>query len=291
MNVTRTYTHYILTTGVFVILFVLVSLMQYAYDSIVHPKGVVFQTETRYVMPPSIVKKLSFGFNNVLADFYWVNIIQDFSIWNGRDTFYLDEYRNVATLDPKFSFPYLLGILTFASREINYKETAGVYKTDVDTFEPIVALGMKNIPDSWEIPFYMGTAYQLTKSPDKALAYLKIASENSSAPERVRNAYKTYLKNVLTGKNIGTDLVKTIYETTSNKTTKKIIQDGILAKTLEDILQGIVNDFRKRFGYYPSSLNDLATHKMINLVPELQHDYSITIERGSGIVTVKTKSN
>jgi hypothetical protein len=53
---------------------------------------------------------------------------------------------------------------------------------------------MKNLPENWEIPFYLGTAFQLTKAPEKALPYLRIASQKPNAPEIIQKVY--YLSSV-----------------------------------------------------------------------------------------------
>lgn len=264
------------------------ALLQKKYDAIVHPQ-IVFTTETRYILPTFIVKNFSFGFKNILADLYWVRAIQDFSIWDGTDPFYLQEYKNITTLDPAFSYPYLLGILTFTSRSVNDKNGK---MTTLETLEPTIALGMKSLPDNWEIPFYLGTGFQLTKNPEKALYYLKIAASHPDAPERIHNAYTTYLKNTLTGKSAsGTDLVKAIYETTSSETTKKILKEGVMINDLTDIIKTVVASYKNKYGIYPSSLNDLINRKMIreDAGPELKNNYNIVINSNTGNVTITAR--
>jgi len=270
-------------------LFALVSALQYKYDGIVRPQKSTFTTETRYVMPSTLVKKLSFGFDNVLADFYWISLIQDFSIWNGKDSFYLDQYKNLSVLDPDFSYPYLLGILTFTARGVNYKENAGYYPADIRSFEPIANIGMKNMPDNWEIPFYLGTAFQLNKVPDKALPYLKIATQKPDAPDAVKNVYQTYLKNILTGTDANTLLIKIIYDTTTSKTTREIVEEGLLTKALSTALTLVVEDYKTKYGEYPISIDELIAKKMVSESTDLKRNYTISINQTTGEVKVISK--
>lgn len=263
---------------------------QLEYDKIVHP-AIVFTTETKFVMPAHIVKNFSFGFNAILADLYWVQAIQDFSIWNGTDTFYLEEYKNITTLDPKFSYPYLLGILTFVSKSTTGTTTNYAL---LETFEPVVQRGIQHLPENWEIPFYMGTGFQLTKNNEKALYYLKLAASHEKAPERIQTVYKSYLKNILlgktaAGKDMSRDLVKAIYETTESKTTKKMLEESVRITDLTDILEGIVKEHKKKYGYYPSSIFELAAHNMLINEDLLSKQFTISINQNTGKVTVAVK--
>lgn len=259
-----------------------VALLQKKYDTIMHPK-LIFTTETKYVLPSSIVSNFSFGFKNVMADLYWVNAIQDFSIWDGKDPFYVQEYKNIATLDPKFSYPYLLGILTFTSRSADDKN-AGT--STLLMIEPVVTMGIKNLPDNWEIPFYYGTGFQITKNPEKALYYLSLAASHPDAPARIHEVYSSYLKRALIGDNAAKEFVKAIYDTTDSETTKKILKEGIMINDLTEILKGVVKNYKTKYGFYPSSINNLVSAKMIQAGPELEKDFSITINKYSGDVKV-----
>lgn len=261
------------------------AITQTRYDKIMHPHF-MFTTETKYILPSSVITHASFGFKNILADLYWVKAIQDFSTWDGKDPFYAQEYKNIATLDPFFSYPYLLGILTFTSRATTDKNAAS---STLNQIEPVIAIGMKTLPKNWEIPFYMGTGYQLNKMPEKALYYLKIAAEKELAPERVKSVYTSYLKRTLTGDNAAKEFIKTIYETTESETTKKILEDGIATENLTQVIQMIAASYKNKFGVYPRSVDDLMAAKMILHGDALQARFTIKISRTTGKVEVTAK--
>lgn len=277
------------TTALPLFLGILLSLsgfLQIEYDKIVHPYQ-VFTTETRYILPTILIKNFSFGFNNILADLYWVRAIQDFSIWDGKDPFYLQEYKNIATLDPSFSYPYLLGILAFTSRSVNDRNAT---TTVLDTFEPVARTGIHNLPNNWEIPFYMGTGFQLTKRPEKALEYLKIAASHTDAPEIIHKVYTSYLTRTLTGDNAAKEFVKAIFDTTESKTTKKILENGIAVSNLTEILKSLTARYNKKYGFYPQSLNDLVEAKMIRPNTGLTDTFTIMFNPNNGDVRVNVKT-
>jgi hypothetical protein len=275
-----------ISVGLFIVaLLTSAVVLQKKYDDIEHPR-IIFTTETRYILPSKIVSNFSFGFKNIIADLYWVKAIQDFSVWDGHDPFYLQEYKNIATLDPKFSYPYLLGILTFTSKSASEK----VLNADIlETIEPVIEIGIKNLPDNWEIPFYMGTGFQLTKNPEKAFKYLKLAAENKKAPELISRTYKTYLKNTLMGRTASGDLVKAIYDTTESETTKKILESNVMINELTEVLKGIVSSYKTKYGYYPNSIDDLIARNMIRRGPELKSTFTVIINRNNGDVQVTPK--
>lgn len=256
------------------------SMLQKKYDDIVHPQ-ITFSTETRHILPAHIVSMFSFGFRNVLADLYWVKAIQDFAIWDGKDPFYAQEYKNIATLDPKFPYPYLLGILTFTSKRT---------KEALEQIEPVTQIGIKELPNEWEIPFYLGTGFQLVNAPEKALIYLKIAAEKDDAPELVIRAYKNYLKQTITGTKpngeINNDLIRTIYDTTKSETTKKILEDGLMINSLTEVIEALVKKHKATYGFYPQSIDVLSEKKMIQFTPQLKERFIITINEYTGKVTI-----
>lgn len=285
MNFFNTYKNKALFIFFVILLLLSAVLLQKKYDDIVHPRF-IFKTETKYILPSSVVSNLSFGFKNILADLYWVKAIQDFSVWDGKDSFYLQEYKNIVALDPYFSYPYLLGILTFTSKSVNDKNGE---LSLLETIEPTIQIGIKNLPNNWEIPFYMGTGFQLTKNPEKALYYLKIAASNPEAPERVQAIYKSYLKNTLTGEAASRAFIKTIYETTESETTKKILKENVLINDLTEILENLVATYKEKYGFYPNSIDDLVKRKLIQSSTALKADFNITINRNNGEVKITPK--
>lgn len=269
--------------GIFfgVFLFACVAVLQTKYDKIVHPRLVINVKVTKRIMPANVVKNFSFGFRNVLADYYWINIIQDLPGWDRTDDFYIDEFRNLVTLDPKFSYPYLFGILTIS------------IKTDpksVEKVEPIANVGINALPYNWEIPFYLATTFNLVKNYEKALEYVEIAVTRPIIPESVAHAYKSFSKKVITGDNATRSFVQTIYDTTESQTTKKIIREGMVIGDLTQSIKKVVDDFKNIYGRYPNSLDELVEKNMIQILPALKSEFNVLIDKNTGDVEITPKN-
>lgn len=277
MKFFSTYKKQILLCLLFVFLFNSVAYLQKKYDTSVQLKDFFDPTVRKYIFPPQILKYFSFGFNNVLADFYWINIIQDYSGWNRADNFYINEYKNLVTLDPHFSYPYLFGILTISSK---------AKPENLIHFEPVTNIGLEALPYNWEIPFYLGTQFHLLKNDPKALYYLKIASSLPLTPHNVQYIYTMYEKKFLSGNTASQALIKTIYDTTTSSTTKKIIKNQIVINSLIQTLQPVIQNYKNKYGMYPSSLNDLIINNMIQVNTEFKTDFIITINKNTGEITI-----
>ena len=254
---------------------------QKKYDAIMHPLAGLEVRVEKHVLPSKILTYSMFGFNNVIADYYWLSIIQDFSGWNRRDSFLLDEYKNLRTADKAFAYPYLFGILTIP------------VKTDPSSMNLVLPLaedGMRNLPYNWEIPFYVGTQYQLMKKPSEALAFIERAASLPLVPEIVTNVYNSFKRRGIEGDTATRSFVQAIYETTESKVTKKIIGDTILIQDATYVLNRLTQDYKSRFGKYPTSLNDLIEKNMIRVDDELRNKIIVTINSNNGFVQVELRS-
>jgi tetratricopeptide (TPR) repeat protein len=81
----------------------------------------------------------------------------------------------VATVDPHFIFPYIFG---------------GVYVLmdtgDLDDAEALLKKGLRQNPDSWQIPFYLGwISWAYRGDPDRSREYMIQAVDNPGCPAYV----------------------------------------------------------------------------------------------------------
>ena len=280
MRTTQRYITTILLSIFFLSLFIVTVFTQRAYDAIVNPEVIYIEAKKKYILPASIVKNFSFGFSNSIADMYWLSSIQDLPEWDHKEKFYIDQYRNLATLDPKFSYPYIFGILTVSSK---------LHKNSVEMIEPVAAMGIQNLPYNWEIPYYLGVQFNVAKNREKALEYFEIAATRPLIPDLVRTVYRAYKKNLLKENDATLAFIKTIYETTESETTKKIIKEGMVLSDMTQIVKNVSEKYKTRYGRYPSSLTELIDAKMIQVTPALTEGFRITINPSTGAVDIVPK--
>ena len=150
---------------------------QLEYDAANKPFTHKFEAVNRTLFPASVLKYLSFGFNNVIADMYWIRTIQDLIQWNEKDQFYVDYFKNISTLDPKFEYPYLFGIFVVPTNKS---------PQFLNEIAIVADRGIEALPENWQIPFYLSTKYKLiTQDLNKTAYYLNLAASRDTAPESV----------------------------------------------------------------------------------------------------------
>jgi hypothetical protein len=222
---------------------------------------------------------MAFGFNNALADYYWVSIIQDFVGWNRKDDYFVQEFSNIFTLDPRFHYPYIFAILTLPSYVNKDVENTKIA-------EGFARIGIANIPDSWEIPYYMATAFQLAHSDEKVLPYLSIAVSRPIIPVAVKRSYDLYTSKKVSGSKASREFIKTIYETTTSTTSKEIIKQGLVMNQIADQLSEASQKYKSLYGKYPKSIDDIISKGLIVVDKTLRNKTIITIDPLTGSVAV-----
>ena len=205
-----------------------------------------------------VYKILSFGFQNLLSDYYWLSTVQ----YIGgqvldRDYKYLGNYFNtVSNLDPKFVYPYKVNLFILSSY-------------DIDESIRIAKKGMYYNYDSWSIPYYLGYLYGfILEDVNLGAAYFDLAktkpnvlkSAHYLGPALRRNAgqYETTLlfwQSVLAETNDPEDLKKAKIE----------IQRINNMIVLKDACLSYYEKYDKHVDFY---MNDLITSGLMDELPE-----------------------
>jgi hypothetical protein len=197
--------------------------------------------------------------------------VQDLNHWNNEDLFYLEYFRNIATLSPKFEYPYLFGIYVAP----NEKSPALL-----DEMASISSIGMSSLPLDWSIPFYLSTKYKtLTKNDARALYYLSIANKTKGAPEVVHLVYSSFIKNEAKDRGAVRQMIKVIYDTTDNETIKNLAAKGIFINDLNEQLEKAIAKFKIKYGIFPGSTSELEKVNLLYLSPEIKNSYEVEINK------------
>lgn len=274
----------VLLTLITVVLFLsTIALTQILYDRADNPLSLKFTVSHRHVLNPNTVPYVSFGFPNILADYYWISAIQDLSGWNYEDMFYYDYFKNIALLDPKFEYPYLFGILTLPSTKI---------ENSMDIVASISDQGIRALPKNWDIPFYLATKFKtFAKNDSKTEHYLAIAAQNPDAPPLVGIFYSAFTANKLLGRDASIAMLKVIRDTTDSGTIKKIASRGITSETIRNTLENGVLAYRAKFGVYPKTLSDLTKNHLVTLPKELEDMMVLEVNQKTGAIRIIQKSS
>lgn len=256
------------------------------------PAGKEFEKRV-FLPPPEITKRLVLGFDNIVADFLWLEVIQ---YYGGRieknkpmpDLYSL--FDTITTLDPKFIFAYIFA--SYVLSDWNNKNNALL----------ILKKGMEQNPDVWILPYQAGFVYYLYfKNHLKAAQYFEIASTKPGAPELpARLAAMLYTK--VGEKEIAYNIWLHVYNTAVDKYIKerarrKLIKLKIeidieslnkliekysikkqnMSKITIEIINSFIHFFQKNrikksstifSNKYPSSLKELVELGILNKIPK-----------------------
>ena len=262
---------------VIVVLAFLVVVLQKKHDDLGPAFTVRIEMARRNLLPPAILPYINFGFTNVITDYYWISAIQDFVAWNGKEGFFIGYFKNIASLDPRFEYPYLFSILTIPQ------------KKDIQMLNEVAAIskkGMDAIPMSWQIPFYLGTQYYLfTEEYEPAESYLKIAASKSGAPAGASLLYATFVSKSI-GRNPFNDankykaageLVTVIYNNTDNEVIKELAGKGIQEAAVSHALQKGIAAYKVKYNKYPNTVDELVRLHFLTLPEELLKNFDVEI--------------
>ncbi|MBN1572463.1 MAG: hypothetical protein JW984_04620 [Deltaproteobacteria bacterium] len=109
------------------------------------------EEELLYIPSGKVLKIVSLGFDEVMADILYIRMLDYFGTHATSDRTYTWLYHMadlVTTLDPKFRFPYIFAGLML-NLEANQHENA----------RKIIIKGMNEFPNDWYFPFVLGINY------------------------------------------------------------------------------------------------------------------------------------
>lgn len=210
-------------------------------------------------LPVDVNRHISLGFDNMLADLHWLDAIQYLALGTSQGghpalPILLD---NVTTLDPDFEYPYIFSSLIMPGE--------GHTKDAIKLAEK----GIKEVPNSWQIPYYAGLSiYQIQlRDYDKAAELVKLASTKPDAPESL-----SFISGVLRSR--ANDKIKAyaswevIYNTAENKYSKE--RAGLYLEHYEIIfgLEKLCATYKEKYGSFPEKLSDLTRAGYIKEIPE-----------------------
>jgi len=219
--------------------------------------------EFMYLPSAQYLKVASLGYEQLLADLLWLKAIQHIGEKKisgaGYDWIY-KALDTVTSLDPKFIMPYVAGGLALT-----------IDAEKVDLSNRLLIKGVENIPENWQLPFYLGFNYFFFKKDYKLAArYMEIAASKPGSP-----AYLTSLASRLyvqaEDPSYALQFLMRMYENTTDEkmratllTRINLLKAAVVVKGLQDSLDLYV----KETGRKPSGLSDLVAAGVIKGIPK-----------------------
>jgi tetratricopeptide (TPR) repeat protein len=220
-----------------------------------------------FISSPQFVKRASLGYSGLLADIYWMRVVQYFGSKHQRDSM---EYRALqpllditTTLDPNLVIAYEWG-----STFLQQPPPSGA--GDDDAAIELIRRGIGNNPDNWHLYFTLGFIEYLGKHDYLAAAQ---AFEDGS---KVPNAHP-WLK-IMAAKMLSDagsiETARYMWQNIYNESTDKNLKQNAalhLASLAADQemakLESMIAEFRRRFSRNPSSWREMIATGMLHSIP------------------------
>lgn len=224
------------------------------------------QKEELLLSSPSAIKKLSLGYEGLLADIYWTRAVQ---YYGGHFVAHAKGYDLLwplldvtTTLDPKLIVAYRFGAIFLSEPD------AGANRTDLAV--KLVKRGIQVNPDNWHLYGDLGFLYywRLKDYPDAAATYAE-GSKQSGAPiflKLMAARVSAMGGSIETSRMIWSE----IYESSKDNAVKKKAADELERLKVQDDeqhLDTISADYQHRFGRYPRSSEELRAAGFLGGIP------------------------
>jgi tetratricopeptide (TPR) repeat protein len=240
-----------------------------------------------FLSSPKMVKRLSLGYDGLLADIYWTRAVQYFG---GRHVAGASHYRLLApllaittTLDPHLVVAYQFGSNFLSPPPPN---GAGMPDKAVE----LVEYGIRNNPNDWKLYYELGFIYYMDM---KDYAH---AADAFARGSQLPNAHP-FLKVMAAqmAQHAGdTQMARALWTTSYQSSQDKQIRGNAIAhlralRVEEDVnaLQELVGQYGQKTGQLPRSMADLVSAGLLRAIPidPTGRPYKLTAR---GLVEVET---
>jgi hypothetical protein len=216
---------------------------------------------------PELVKKLSMGYDALLGDIYWTRAVQYYGqrIGDPHTKFdLLAPLLNIATtLDPKLLVAYRFGAIFLSE-----PRALGAGRSDLAV--DLVSKGIAANPDEWILNYDLGFLYywRLKDYPKAAEAY----ADGGKKPHAPLILTLMAARVAQKGNDLETSrmIFLQLYESSKDKNVRKLAMREVRAlKAQEDEmhLDEVIQDYKKRFGRYPTSTKEMVAAGMLPFEP------------------------
>ncbi len=235
--------------------------------------------ELSYLPKGEYLKIAVLGYDQFAADLIWLKAVQHFGERRQSKGGYLWAYHvvNVVTdLDPKFLPAYL------ASGAI-LGVWAGLQYESIE----ILRKGMRENPDVWQLPFYIGYDYFYELcDPAKAAPYFQAAAKLPGAP--------SYLPSLAARMTVAggdpaaaLEFLQRLYDQVRDPRLREGLELKIKEVIVEQDLRALqdgVQRYRARYGKAPRTLKDLTARGIVSSLPEEPFGGRYELDPSSGSV-------
>ena len=233
----------------------------------VRARSEAVQKEDLLLRSGPLARKLSLGYDALLADIYWTRAVQYYGsrIGTPHENFeLLGPLLDISTtLDPNLIVAYRFGAIFLSE-----PKPIGAGRTDLAV--NLVQRGIDANPDQWLLNYDLGFLYywRLKDYPKAAAVYAEGGLKPHAPLIMTRMAARVAEK----GGSIETSrmIFLELYESSKDRNVRKAAMKELRAlKAQEDEqhLDELIQQYRKKFGHYPASTKEMVAAGLLPGVP------------------------
>lgn len=246
--------------------------------------------EVLYVSSPKVLKRMSLGYNGLLANIYWTRAVQYFGNKHhdgARRYDLLAPLLEITTeLDPNLLVAYEYGANFLSPKPPN---GAGMPQRAIDLEE----FGIRHNPDSWRLYYNQGFIYytELKDYARAADAFARGSKTPNAHPFLAVMAAK--MAEHAGDLQMARMMWSTTYESSQDKAVKANAAAHLRALQVDEdvsILESVVSTYKRQTGRLPAGFGDLTSAGLLRGVPldPFGHPYKIMTD---GRVEVRQPDN
>jgi len=240
--------------------------------------------EVLWIPSAQTVKRMSLGYDGLLADIYWTRAVQYFG---GHHHAHSTDYQllkplleTTTTLDPHLIPAYEFGSIFLAQ---NPPEGAG----DPTAAADLVKKGIRENPEAWRLWYHLGfIQWQELRNPSLASQSFLEGSKVPGALPWMRVMAAALAQNAGNAET-ARYLWMNIYQSTEDKMIRENALKRLAALKSDEVvqkLQNLIDQYQQQQGHYPSSFQELISVGWIRRVPLDPLGYPYQIQNGRVVV-------
>ncbi|MGC8927291.1 MAG: hypothetical protein ACP5QK_05135 [Myxococcota bacterium] len=242
-----------------------------------------------FILPKiELIKAASAGYYELFGDFYWLKAIQYF----GDKSNYTDERLRhlyplvnlITDISPLFEYAYRFGGVTIS-----------LLDTNGDLAEKVLIKGIRNVPDSWKIPYLLGyVEYYILHNPKVASVYYNLAGWVAVLTGEGDMKWLVNLAEKILLDLEDTDTMIPVLEKMYREEQDPILKEKYFARfrmalQRRDLkyLTKKVEEYKGIYGKYPATLEELVEKNIVPIIPAEPFEGRYDIKDGKIIIIPK----
>jgi tetratricopeptide (TPR) repeat protein len=230
-----------------------------------------------YISSPTLLKRMSLGYDGLLADIYWTRAVQYFGDRLTRGSEHFDLLAPLLEITTTLD-PHLLVAYEYGSNFLAPKIPGGAGQPERAV--KLAEFGIRNNPNQWHLYYDLGFIYYM-ELHDYANAE-KAFADGAKVPNSHQIMPLMAAKMAEHAGNIQT--ARLMWVSTYQTTRDPLVKSNAIAhlnalQVDEDVttLEGLVSHYRERTGHLPQSFAELEAANMLRGVPTdpLGHTYKL----------------